>query len=255
MHLLIAENDKALAHLQRRAFLSEGHTVSIAGTGDEALTMFLAEGPDLLLLDLEIQGRSGEELLGILRELAPLSPIVALTAKRDTRVLALNSGADDCVEKPFSLVELRARVRALLRRQEALRAAWHGTGLAGGGEPVRMLGPLRMDRLKRVVELHGAPVAVTNREFGLLEQLLLARGATVSRAILLDAVWGGRAVETNVVDVYVTALRRKLGRGLPELAIETVRGAGYCLRWLPAGMPLPAAAAGVPAQAIAAGSR
>ena len=277
MRLLIAEDDQALGSFLRRglaadladmAELEEGPVeIEIAGDGPAAIESFLREEPDLLLLDLDLPGCCGTEVLAVVRGLSPLCPVLVLSGRAETgtRVACLDLGADDCMQKPFSLAELRARCRGLLRRRQAARDHIEERGapgarsaaliVAGAQEwSVLQMGMLRMQRLERRVDLGGAPLHLTNREFGLLEQLLLACGAPVSRAALREAVWGAKAVETNVVDVHMAALRRKLG-GLAgggalgasgagsengrrdgrrevlgkSLGIETIRGAGFRL--------------------------
>ena len=282
MRLLIAEDDQALGSFLRRglaadladmAELEEGPVeIEIAGDGPAAIESFLREEPDLLLLDLDLPGCCGTEVLAVVRGLSPLCPVLVLSGRAETgtRVACLDLGADDCMQKPFSLAELRARCRGLLRRRQAARKQMEERSAPGPAAPgddaaaagaqdwsVLQMGMLRMQRLERRVDLGGAPLQLTNREFGLLEQLLLACGAPVSRAALREAVWGAKAVETNVVDVHMSALRRKLGDlgglaggGAPgasgagsengrrdgrrevlgkSLGIETIRGAGFRL--------------------------
>ncbi len=267
MRLLIAEDDAALSSFLRRGLSQdplEQVEVEIAADGELAIESFLRQEPDLLLLDLDLPGCSGLEVLELVRRMSPLCPVLVLSgrAETQTRIACLELGADDCMLKPFSLAELRARCRGLLRRRQAVRdlaarvgAAWSddqmgGMGQDSDGTPVDdactlRLGELRMLRLERQVDMAGAPVHLTNREFGLLEQLLLASGAPVSRAALRQAVWGGKAVEGNVLDVHMAALRRKLcrdARQAPaagemsmqaettiETRIETLRGAGFRL--------------------------
>ena len=255
MRVLIAEDDRALNSFLHRG-LSQGLEaveVEIAFDGETAIESFLRQEPDLLLLDLDLPGCSGMEVLELVRRLSPLCLVLVLSgrAETQTRVACLELGADDCMMKPFSLAELRARCRGLLRRRQAARelAGWSGdlerdSVGSSVGSPVNdactlQLGALRMQRLERQVDVDGAPLHLTNREFGLLEQLLMASGAPVSRAALRQAVWGGKAVEGNVLDVHMAALRRKLCRdaqpdaysdagGMPA-RIETLRGTGFRL--------------------------
>ncbi len=250
MRLLIAEDDQALGSFLRRglaadladmAELEEGPVeIEIAGDGPAAIESFLREEPDLLLLDLDLPGCCGTEVLAMVRGLSPLCPVLVLSGRAEagTRVACLDLGADDCMQKPFSLAELRARCRGLLRRRQAARKQMEERSAPGPAAPgndaaaasaqdwsVLQMGMLRMQRLERRVDLGGASLQLTNREFGLLEQLLLACGAPVSRAALREAVWGSKAVETNVVDVHMAALRRKLG-GRGDAADGRVSGAG-----------------------------
>jgi DNA-binding response OmpR family regulator len=222
MRLLIAEDDPALGALLQRGMEAEGHQVRLAADGDAAMEAFFAESPDLTILDLNLPRRDGTELLELMRTSHHQNPVLVLTGRQapETRVSCLELGADDCMFKPFSLAELRARCRALLRRQPAPSL-------------VLSSADIEMDRVARTVRRNGLPVRLTNREYALLEQLLLERGRCVPRAVLLERVWGMAASETNVVDVYINYLRGKLGDRGPSRLIESVRGQGYRLRWLP----------------------
>ncbi len=217
MQVLIAEDDVALGGFLRRGLESEGYSVCVAADGHEALQALVATAPDLAILDLGLPRLDGAEVLRLARERGVAIPILILTGRQEfeTRLACLDLGADDCMFKPFSLQELRARSRALLRRaprgQQAVVAARN----------------LVMHRLERTVERDGRRVALTNREYSLLEQLLLEGGRCVSRTSLLGKVWGMQSCETNVVDVYINYLRRKLGGTNGGPLIETVRGQGY----------------------------
>ena len=260
MRLLIAEDDRALSSFLRRGLGEDGDQVELAYDGQVAIELFLSHEPDLLILDLELPGCCGTEVLAVVRQVSPLCPVLVLSgrAEAETRVACLNLGADDCMMKPFSLAELRARCRGMLRRRQATRdlldeMSARKSAFAAPAEASEAradldsctlrMGSLRMQRLEARVDVAGAPLHLTNREFRLLEQLLLATGAPVSRSALRQAVWGGREVETNVLDVHMVALRRKLcsGSGAPGVkaapgmnsvpVIETVRGAGFRLCW------------------------
>lgn len=235
MRWLIAEDDKALGSFLARALPAAGDSVDVAGDGREALLLFTTEEPDLLILDLDLPSLSGLEVLHAVRELSPLCPVLVVSGRADdeTRITCLNNGADDCLQKPFSLAELRARCAAVLRRQQLFRDRFAGDILAIAGkheETVLRCGLLEVERLSRRVEVAGEPVHLTNREFSMLEQLLHAGGAPVSRTELRDRLWGSAVVETSVVDVHLGALRRKLAAHSEAPLIDTVRGAGFCLR-------------------------
>ena len=167
-----------------------------------------------MLLDLGLPDGSGLDVLRTLRARRDATPVIVLTA-RDAlgdRVAGLDAGADDYLVKPFDYDELSARMRAVLRRH------------AGRGEPLLAHGALRLDPATHAVTLHGAPVALSAREFAVLEALLARPGAILSRAQLEDRLYGwGEEIESNAVSVYVHQLRRKLGAD----AIRTVRGVGY----------------------------
>jgi DNA-binding response OmpR family regulator len=187
--------------------------------GLAAIDVFPAEMPDLTVLDLNLPRKDGLEVLEYLRSVNDELPILVLTARTEleTRVRCLDLGADDCMQKPFSLKELRARCRALLRRRCTARL-------------ILRYADLEMNRVDRSVVRAGDPVQLTNKEFALLECLLMSRGRCVSRAELLEQVWEMNPdAGTNVVDVYVNYLRRKLNDAGEHPIIQTVRGQGYSI--------------------------
>jgi len=217
MRLLIAEDDQALAMFLARGLEGDGHRVRTALDGAEALQAFRTDLPDLTVLDLSLPVMDGEQVLAEMRALDPQLPILILTGRQEveTRIRCLDLGADDLMLKPFSLHELRARCRALLRRKREARL-------------MLRVGDLEVDRLDHTVRRAGEPIALTNKEFALLEHLLLNRGQCVSRVELLDAVWNMEPAQTtNIVDVYVNYLRRKLKDPPPGYLLRTVRGQGY----------------------------
>jgi DNA-binding response OmpR family regulator len=217
MKLLIAEDDRALVLFLTRGLEADGHRVRAAGDGEEALNVFRAEQPDLTILDLNLPVRDGEQVLAEMRSLDPLLPILVLTGRQEveTRIRCLDLGADDLMVKPFSLHELRARCRALLRRKREARL-------------MLKVGDLEMDRLDHTARRAGEAISLTNKEFALLEHLLLNRGQCISRVELLDAVWNMEPAQTtNIVDVYINYLRRKLKDPPPGFLLRTVRGQGY----------------------------
>jgi DNA-binding response OmpR family regulator len=240
MRLLIAEDDKALGLFLSRGLEADGHRVRLATDGGAAVEAFRQELPDLTILDLNMPVKDGEHVLEELRALNGDLPVLVLTARQevDTRVRCLDRGADDLMIKPFSLHELRARCRALLRRKRETRLLLRS-------------GDLELDRLDHTVRRGGRPVALTNKEFTLLEHLMLNRGQCVSRVQLLETVWNREPAQTtNIVDVYVNYLRRKLKDPPPGLLIQTVRGRGYVV---PADSPAPLpASASVAAPAVSA---
>jgi DNA-binding response OmpR family regulator len=217
LRLLIAEDDPALVMFLTRGLEQDGHRVSSATDGARALEIFRAEMPDLTVLDLSLPVMDGEQVLGEMRALDPQLPILVLTGRQEieTRIRCLDLGADDLMVKPFSLHELRARCRALLRRKREARL-------------MLRVGDLELDRLDHTVRRSGETIALTNKEFALLEHLLLHRGQCISRVDLLDAVWNMEPAQTtNIVDVYVNYLRRKLKDPPPGFLLRTVRGQGY----------------------------
>jgi DNA-binding response OmpR family regulator len=217
MRLLIAEDDPALGLFLTRGLESDGHRVRLAQDGAAAVTAFREELPDLTILDLNMPIKDGEQVLGELRHLDADLPVLILTGRGEveTRVRCLDLGADDLMTKPFSLHELRARCRALMRRKREARLLLRA-------------GDLEIDRMEHTARRAGEQIQLTNKEFSLLEQLMLSRGQCVSRVELLDTVWKMEPAQTtNIVDVYVNYLRRKLKDPAPGQLIRTVRGQGY----------------------------
>jgi len=216
MRLLVVEDEKRLALSLARGLRAEGFAVDVAFDGREGLYR-AAEGVyDLALLDVNLPGMNGYNVCAALRAAGNNVPILMLTAKDGEydEAEGLDTGADDYLTKPFSYVVLLARIRALLRRR--------GRDAA----PVVRVGDLVVDRGSRRVLRAGEEVAITAKEFALLEQLLLRAGEVVSKREIIEHVWDMAYDGTpNIVEVYVSALRRKLGAE----AIETVRGAGYRL--------------------------
>jgi DNA-binding response OmpR family regulator len=217
MRLLIAEDDRALGQFLSRGLEADGHRVRLACDGGAAVEAFRQEMPDLTILDLNMPVKDGEQVLVELRALDADLPVLVLTARQevDTRVRCLDRGADDLMIKPFSLHELRARCRALLRRKRETRLQLR-------------IADLELDRLDHSARRAGHKIDLTNKEFALLEFLLLNRGQCVSRVELLDSVWNMEPAQTtNIVDVYVNYLRRKIADPAPGRLIRTVRGRGY----------------------------
>jgi DNA-binding response OmpR family regulator len=212
-HVLLIEDDARIREIVERGLGARGFVVSAAPDGATGLDLARKLDVDLVLLDLLLPGRDGLDVLEDLREAKPRLPVIAVTALDDTgsRVSGLDAGADDYITKPFSVDELAARVRARLRWAED----------QGG---VLKAGPLTLDLAAHRAVLDGREVAVSARELELLATFMRHPGQVLSRAQLLDHVWGlDFDPGSNVVDVYVAALRRKIGSD----AIETVRGSGY----------------------------
>ena len=222
MQLLLVDDDGALTRFLERGLEDEGYRVAVAGDGEAALRMLDEMLPDLVVLDLNLPRRDGTEVLAEMRARHAGMPVLVLTGRSEvaSRVRCLDLGADDCLLKPFSLAELKARCRALLRR-------------GGTAHLVLRYGDLEVNRVEHTVQRGGREVSLTRTEYALLECLLLHRGQAVSRARLLDEVWHESAENgTNIVDVYVNYVRRKLGDEGPVPLIQTVRGLGYAV-----GMP------------------
>ena len=219
MRMLLAEDDKALGMFLRCGLESKGHHVHIVPDGAQAVEAFRNELPDLTILDLNLPVMDGETALKAMRRIDAYLPILILTGRQqvDTRVRCLDSGADDLMLKPFSLFELQARCRALTRRKSEAHL-------------VLRTGDLELSRLDHSVRQSGKTVALTNKEFALLEHLMLNRGRCTPRAELLQTVWNAESNQTtNIVDVYVNYLRRKLEDVPSNGLIRTVRGQGYMI--------------------------
>jgi two-component system, OmpR family, response regulator len=215
MRLLIVEDEDDLANALARLLADAGFACDIARDGEEGLYRALEFGYDVVVLDLMLPRLQGEQILAELRARGMRVPVLVLTA-RDTvadRVHLLDAGADDYLVKPFEPAELVSRCRALLRRS------------AGHASPLLVLpAAIEVDLARREVRQHGAALPITPREFGVLEYLALHRGRVVSRTELLEHLYGeADDTSSNVLEVYVAGLRRRLG---PDV-IRTVRGHGY----------------------------
>lgn len=219
--VLIVEDDRNLRPFLRKALREEGYITEVAERGDDGLAMALAARFDCIVLDRMLPALDGMAVLQTLRERGVGTPVLLLTARGAPadRVNGLEAGADDYLPKPFDLAELLARVQALIRR-----ARRHGD------DTVRQVGMLTIDRTTRRVTVAGRAVDLTAREFALLDFMAQHVGRTLSRARIAAAVWNYQFdPETNVVDVYVNYLRKKLA-GLDDgTEIVTVRGVGYRL--------------------------
>ena len=226
--VLVVEDNRDLAFGLRTALEVEGYDVRVAPDGPSAVRDAREYEPDLIILDLMLPGLDGYRVLRALREGGSLAPVLILTARAEEtdKVLGFDTGADDYVTKPFSVLELMARVRALLRR----------AGVAGGDDPKRPIerfGNVVADLAARTVHRAGEPVELTPKEFDLLVALLRREGAVASRHELLKEVWGYQAmVTTRTVDMHISELRRKLldSDSSRPRHILTVRKAGYRLQ-------------------------
>jgi DNA-binding response OmpR family regulator len=216
MRVLLLEDEKGLGAAVREQIAADGHAVDwlvTIGGAEEALACTSYE---LVLLDLQLPDGRGLDLLRNLRKRGDTTPVIIVTARDQIsdRIEGLNAGADDYIVKPFDLDELSARLNAVARRS------------AGNPNPIVEAGEVRIDRAARRVEIAGSPVELTAREWAVLDQLLRNPSAIVSKARLEDALYAfGAEVESNTVEVYVSRLRKKLGRDL----IATMRGIGYRL--------------------------
>jgi two-component system copper resistance phosphate regulon response regulator CusR len=221
MRILVVEDERKVAAFVRQGLVEEGHVVEVAADGEAALDA-VAGGPpyDLVVLDVMLPKRDGLSVLKTLRARRMQAPVLLLTARDGVadKVAGLDAGADDYLAKPFAFEELLARVRALLRRGR------------GAAEPVLRLEDLSLDPATRLVVRGGRRISLTAREYALLEYFLRNTGRVLTRPMITQHVWGmDFDPESNIVDVYVGYLRRKIDAdGEPRL-LQTVRGAGYSL--------------------------
>ncbi len=221
MRILVVEDDVRMATAIRRGLRWEGLVADIAASGGDALAMTGATEYDAVVLDVMLPDLDGFATCRRMRADGMWAPIIMLTARDgiEDRVRGLDEGADDYLTKPFSLAELVARLRALARRGPVERPT------------VLEVGPLRMDPSTREVWRGEAPIALTAREFALLETFMRRPGQVFSQMQLLEAAWDlGYEQRSNVVEVYVRYLRGKLDRPFGVTSLETVRGVGYRLR-------------------------
>ncbi len=220
MRILVAEDEPAIADFIERGLSAEGYAVTVATDGAEALRRALSEDYALMILDRMLPECDGLEVLAKLRPVKPSLPVIMLTARIeiDDRVAGLDAGAVDYVTKPFAFDELAARVRAHLR-------------VPGGSAPTRLEAlDIELDLLSRRVTRGGAEIALSAKEFDLLVYFVRHPGNVLSREQILSAVWGySHDPGTNIVEVYVSYLRRKLRRPDSPAPIITVRSVGYRL--------------------------
>ncbi len=221
MYILVVEDERRLAQVVRKVLGEEGHTVDVAHDGEDGLAMAMDGSHDVIVLDILLPGIDGIEVCQRLRAGRVDTPILLLTALNavDDRVRGLDAGADDYLPKPFAFQEFLARLRALGRRRVQAR------------EPDQIqTADLVLDLRRRRAERAGKTIELSPKEFALLEFLLRNEGRVVTRSQILDHVWGyDYSPDSNLVDVYVTYLRRKVDRGHKRSLIRTVRGAGYAL--------------------------
>ena len=221
MRILVVEDERKVASFLRQGLQEEGHAVETAGDGAAALDMLL-EGPgyDLVVLDVMLPKRDGFDVLKTLRQRRVQTPVLCLTARDavSDKVAGLDLGADDYLTKPFAFEEFLARVRALLRRGTGQRA------------PVLKLADLTLDPATRTVTRDGRRITLTTREYALLEYFLRNVGRVLTRPMIAQHVWGlDFDPESNIIDVYVGYLRRKIDGDGERRLLHTVRGAGYML--------------------------
>jgi DNA-binding response OmpR family regulator len=225
VRILLVEDNPRLSHSLRATLEDDGYAVDCAFDGLDGEEMGRMPVYDVIILDVMLPGKDGMEVCRSLRDKRVKTPILMLTARDalDDRVQGLDSGADDYLVKPFQVEELRARLRALLRRESTSKAG------------ILQASDLSLDPARHTVERAGQGIELTAKEFALLELLLRRPGHLVTREMAEEHLWSDEhLVASNVVDVYIRRLRRKIDDPFDEKLLETVRGAGYRMR-LPGG--------------------
>ena len=220
MRVLLVEDEEKVARFVARGLKSERYAVDVASDGNSGLDHVLAYDYDLIVLDLNLPGIPGTELLKHIRKSHPLVPMLILTARDniEDKVKNFEEGADDYLTKPFSFAELLVRVKALLRR-----------GPVTNSTTLRV-GDLELDRVAHKVRRGERPIELTSKEFCLLEYLMINSGRVLSRTMIVEHIWD-QSFEglTNIVDVYVRQLRKKIDDGPQRKLFRTVRGVGYSI--------------------------
>lgn len=218
MRVLVVEDEQRIAAFIQKGLRESGYAVDVAGDGDDALAWTDVVDYDLIVLDVMLPKRDGIDVCRTLRTRGVDVPVLMLTARDaiDDRVRGLDSGADDYLVKPFAFAELLARLRALTRREPVLM------------NTLLHVADLTLDTTTRVVERQGSVIDVTNKEYTLLEYLMRHPNQVLTRAMIAEHVWNYDFDNvTNVIDVHIRYLRRKLDDPFPTKLIQTVRGAGY----------------------------
>jgi two-component system, OmpR family, copper resistance phosphate regulon response regulator CusR len=221
LRILIVEDEKKVANFVKKGLQEEGYAVDVVYDGKNGLNSATGQSYDLIILDIYLPGLDGLAILKKLRDVKVKTPVLLLTVRAtiEDKVLGLNSGADDYLTKPFAFEELIARVRALLRRQR------------DADTTVIQVADLMLDPVRRIVTRGGQAIVLTLKEFSLLEYFMRNPGRVLTRAMIIDHIWNyDFDTETNVVDVYVNYLRKKIDAGRNIKLIHTVRGAGYILK-------------------------
>jgi DNA-binding response OmpR family regulator len=221
MRLLVVEDEKKISSLITRRLKEEGFEVDLLEDGSEVAPKAAVEPYDAMVLDIMLPGADGLTVLKRIRDKGIKSPVLLLSARGEVndRVAGLNLGADDYLAKPFAMDELVARVNALIRRASGEKLSFY------------KVGDLSMNLISREVHRGTRKVELTKREFGLLEYLMRSAGQVLTRTQIQEHVWDYHFdPQTNLVDVYIQRVRRKVDEGEPTRLIHTVRGAGYCVK-------------------------
>lgn len=220
MKILLIEDDVKLLNNLTKALVRESFIVEGAETKEDGLELIFSEDYDVMIIDVNLPDGTGFELAKEVRDAKIKTPILLLTARSavEDKVKGLNIGADDYMTKPFDFAELVARVKALLRRPTNI------------DDPILVVDNLSLDPYKRLVKRNGEEIILSNKEYALLEYLLRNREKVISKIELLEHVWGSQIdIETNVVDVYIGYLRKKIDKNFSteKPLVKTIRGMGY----------------------------
>jgi len=221
MRILVVEDEKKVASFIKKGLEEEGYAVDVAADGEEGLAMALTRVHDLIILDIRLPRMDGLCVLQAIRQDGMTAPVLLLTVRAtiEDKVLGLDAGADDYLTKPFAFQELVARVRALLRRRLEVEPT------------VLRIGDLTLDPARRTVSRGGEKIDLTPREFALLDYFMRNPGRVLTRTMITEHVWDySFDTSTNVIDVYVNYLRRKIDAGRTPKLLHTVRGVGYVLK-------------------------
>jgi len=221
MRILVVEDEQKVASFIKRGLEEEGYAVDVAADGEEGLAMALECVHDLIILDIRLPKMGGLRVLKELRQEKVMTPVLLLTVRAtiEDKVLGLDAGADDYLTKPFAFQELVARVRALLRRR------------AGVDPAILEVADLTLDPARRTVSRGGERIELTAREFALLDYFMRHPGRVLTRTMIAEHVWDYTFdTTTNVIDVYVNYLRKKIDAGREPKLLHTVRGVGYVLK-------------------------
>lgn len=221
MRLLVVEDEPKVATFIKKGLEEEGYAVDVAADGEEGLALGLAHVHDLIILDIRLPKLDGLRVLQALRQDQVTAAVLLLTVRAtiEDKVLGLDAGADDYLTKPFAFQELLARVRALLRRRAEVEPT------------VLCLGDLRLDPARRTVTRRGQRIDLTPREFALLDYFMRNPGRVLTRTMIAEHVWDySFDTSTNVIDVYVNYLRKKIDSGREPKLLHTMRGVGYVLK-------------------------
>jgi heavy metal response regulator len=221
VRILVVEDERKVASFIKKGLEEEGYAVDVAVDGEEGLVMALTRVHDLIILDIRLPRRDGLRVLQALRHDGVTAPVLLLTVRAtiEDKVLGLDAGADDYLTKPFAFQELVARVRALLRRR------------AEGEPTVLHIGDLTLDPARRTVTRGDEKIDLTPREFALLDYFMRNPGRVLTRTMIAEHVWDySFDTSTNVIDVYVNYLRKKVDAGREPKLLHTMRGVGYVLK-------------------------